>query len=110
MLYLITGGTGWLGKRLVRALTQGAPEMGEMGRGGQEVRVLCRPNDDVADLTSLGADVLFGDVREPCAAKRLCAGGEGAVLLHLAGVIHPRRSISEFTSVNVGGTHNVVEA
>jgi uncharacterized protein YbjT (DUF2867 family) len=39
---LVTGASGWLGRRLVRALTHGHPEMGPIGAGGRRVRMLVR--------------------------------------------------------------------
>jgi nucleoside-diphosphate-sugar epimerase len=39
----------------------------------------------------------------------LCNGARGAVLFHVAGIIHPRRR-ADFYRVNVDGTRNVLEA
>lgn len=109
-LYIVTGGSGWLGKRLVRALREGHPEMGSAGGGGRRVRCLVPRGETAAELAALGAEIVAGDVREPDAARALAAGAEGGVLVHLAGVIHPQKRVAEFRAVNVEGTRTIVEA
>src|SRR5438309_1174449 len=96
-LVLVTGASGWLGRRVVRALTEGHPEMGAFGAGGRRVRMLVRPGEKVDDLLALGADKVEGDLRDPAAARSLVMGAAGATLIHLAGIIHPRRRTREFT-------------
>ena len=88
-LVLVTGASGWLGRRVVRALIQGNPEMGPFGAGGRRVRMLVRPGEKVDDLLALGAEKVEGDLRDPAAARSLTVGAAGATLIHLAGVIHP---------------------
>jgi nucleoside-diphosphate-sugar epimerase len=110
MPYIVTGATGWLGRRVVRALTEGHAEMGEIGRGGEQVRMLVAPDEEASDLTALGAKAVIGDIRDPAAARALVAGVDGGTVIHLAGVIHPRTSVREFVEVNVQGTRHVVEA
>jgi nucleoside-diphosphate-sugar epimerase len=106
---LVTGANGWLGRRVVRALTRGIPEFG-IAAGGGRVRGLVRPGEDVQDLVALGAEPVLGDVRDARAVQALFAGAEGGTLIHLAGVIHPRLRVREFTEVNVDGTRNVIDA
>src|SRR6478609_4961381 len=105
---LVTGATGWLGRRVVRALTAGDPEMGPVGAGGRSVRVLARAGEDVDELLRLGADAVTGDVRDLEAVRTFVAGAQGATLVHLAGVIHPTRGTAEFEEVNVEGTKAIV--
>src|SRR6516165_31740 len=107
-IVLVTGANGWLGRRVVRALTQGHPEMGELGAGGRRVRMLLQPGEAAADLLDLGAEKVEGDIRDPTALRALCSGAEGGTLIHLAGVIHPKRGTREFTEVNVEGTKAIV--
>jgi nucleoside-diphosphate-sugar epimerase len=107
-IVLVTGANGWLGRRLVRALTRGHPEMGALGAGGRRVRMLVRPGETADDLIALGAEMVEGDVRDEAALRALCRGATGGTLIHLAGVIHPLRSTREFTEVNVEGTKAVV--
>ncbi len=109
-LFLVTGASGWLGRRVVRALLQGHAQMGAVGGGGQRVRMLVAPDEDVSDLTALGAEAITGDIRDPASARALTANAQGATLLQLAGVIHPAGGVKEFMAVNFGGTRNMVEA
>ena len=107
-LVLVTGANGWLGRRVVRALTEGHPEMGQFGVGGRRVRMLVRPGEKIHDLLALGAEKVEGDLRDPGATRSLAVGAAGGTLIHLAGIIHPARSTREFTEVNVEGTKTVV--
>jgi nucleoside-diphosphate-sugar epimerase len=107
-LVLVTGANGWLGRRVVRALTEGHAEMGTVGAGGRRVRMLVHPRENIDDLLALGAEKVEGDVRDPIATRSLAVGAAGGTLIHLAGIIHPSRSTREFTEVNVEGTKAVV--
>ncbi len=91
---LVTGSAGWLGRNLHAALVPLAVP----------VRGLVLPHE-----APPGDRHVVGDVRDPAAGAALCAGAAGAVLFHLAGVIHPRR-VADFYSVNVQGTRNILEA
>ena len=107
-LVLVTGANGWLGRRVVRALTEGHREMGPVGAGGRRVRILVQPGEKVDDPLALKVEKVEGDLRDPAAARALAADAAGATLIHLAGVIHPTRGTREFTEVNVEGTKTVV--
>ena len=81
MRFLVTGASGWLGQAVLDLLA----------RDAQEVHIM------------------QGDVRNPADCEAFSRGMEGATLLHLAGVIHPRR-VADFYAVNLEGTRNVLEA
>jgi nucleoside-diphosphate-sugar epimerase len=104
--HVVTGASGWLGRRLVRALTVGAPEMGSAGTGGRRVRVLAEPGAEPLP----GVESIEGDLRAPDVGARLLAGCEGAVVYHLAGVIHPTGGVKQFDEVNLDGALRVVDA
>lgn len=53
--FFVTGATGWLGRRVVRALIQGHAEMGPVGAGGRKVHMLVAPGERHDDLAALGA-------------------------------------------------------
>jgi nucleoside-diphosphate-sugar epimerase len=104
-LALVTGAPGWAGDRLVRALRDGHPDApGERPLPAYDgIRCLVAPQADTGGLGG-DVDVVRGDLRDPTAAARLCAGAEGATLFHFAGVVHPRGRTRELFEVNDLGT------
>lgn len=100
---LVTGGAGWLGRRLLAALAGEQPEA--------RIRALAldAAQEDALHRLDERVEVRRGDLRNPAAVADLCAGAEGAVLFHCAAVIHPRRT-REFTQVNVDGARRLLEA
>jgi nucleoside-diphosphate-sugar epimerase len=108
--YFVTGATGWLGRRVVRALIQGHAEMGPVGAGGRKVHMLAAPGERCDDLAALGAEIFSGDIRDAAAMRSFLAKSEGATVLHLAGLIPPAGRTRDFMDVNLGGTRNIVEA
>jgi nucleoside-diphosphate-sugar epimerase len=107
LLYLVTGANGWLGRRVVRALTTGHPEMGRVGVGGRRVRMLIQPGENVDDLVALKAEKVEGDLRELAAVRAFTSDARDANLIHLAGIIHPTHRTREF-NVNIEGTKRIV--
>lgn len=102
MRYLVTGGAGFIGSSLVRAL---------LG-SGSEVRVL----DDFStgrrvNLDGVDCEVVEGDLRDPAVVARAVAGCE--VVYHQGALPSVPRSIadpSRSNEVNVAGTLNVLLA
>lgn len=95
MISLVTGGTGYLGGRLVTMLLE----------RGDTVRVLHRPESDVSRLS--GEVVLKeGDVTDPDSLRRAAEGCDR--IFHAAALVKTwSRDRSEFDRVNVRGTENV---
>jgi nucleoside-diphosphate-sugar epimerase len=91
--WAVSGGSGFVGLHLVRRLV----------REGRRVRSL-----DLERLQAAGAESLVGDVRDPRAARWLCAGAD--VLVHAAAALPSARSDREVRSVNVDGTETLLRA
>ena len=96
MKLLLTGASGFLGRRLAFALA-----------GRHELRLLLRPASRREGLPP-SAEIVTGDVADPDAVLRAAEGREaivhGAALVR---ILAPRR---EFERVNVGGTQAVLAA
>ena len=99
MRYLVTGGSGYIGSRLVERL----------GARDDTDRILIadirpprsfRPKSEWAEL----------DVRAAAAARDLIARERPDVLVHLAFVLNPIKDEQRMYDIDVNGTHNVLEA
>ena len=110
---LVTGSTGWLGRRLVDTLVNGLPGSDGLAapQPGLEVRCLVAPGEDGPAVQRLSDRValVIGDLRQPAHSAALVECAKGGVLFHAAGVIHPRR-VNELYQVNVEGTRHLLEA
>ena len=93
----VTGGTGFLGRHLVRALAA----------DGWTVRVLARRDIIDPDWAGLEPQLVIGSLWDRGALKRLCGGA--AVVVHLAGLIKAR-SRADFDRTNVDGARDVAVA
>jgi nucleoside-diphosphate-sugar epimerase len=110
---VVTGATGWLGSRLVELLAGGHPEVPSLAEPARDRRIACLvpPGGDPAPLRDISGNIepIVGDLADPAALERLCAGAGGGTVFHVAGVIHPRMA-AEFAQVNVEGTRRMLEA
>ena len=106
---LLTGAAGWLGGRVAAALTTGLPEAGPLATGGLRVRALVPAEEDVSQLREQGVELVTGDIRDMETVRAFVTGSEGCVLIHLAGIIHPR-TVAQFEAINTQGTINLVTA
>jgi nucleoside-diphosphate-sugar epimerase len=99
MRYAITGATGFVGGALARQLRA----------AGHEVRALVRDPARASALSSLGVELVPGDLDDAAALDRLCDGVDG--LFHVAGWYRlGQRDPSLGTRVNVEGTRNALAA
>jgi dihydroflavonol-4-reductase len=98
-LTLVTGGSGFVGLALVRALRA----------RGARVRALVRRTSDTRRLAPLGVELLEGELRDPDSLRRSCAGVRR--LFHAAAdyrLWHPRPA--ELYAANVAGTESLMRA
>ncbi len=92
----ITGASGFIGGQLAARLLA----------AGRQVRALARR--PLPELEKLGAEVIPGDLADPAALRRGCAGA--ATVFHVAGRVGVWGPEADFVRVNVHGTFNVVFA
>ncbi|HYQ70561.1 MAG TPA: NAD(P)-dependent oxidoreductase [Gammaproteobacteria bacterium] len=111
--YYVTGAAGWSGKALVNRLVNGFPENETLGSRLQvdSVSALVLPHEK-EQLTPWrnDIDVSCGDLRNPEDCTRFLQQAGDGILIHLAGVIHPRLFAREFMQVNVEGSQNLLSA
>ena len=99
MRYLITGGSGYIGTRLVERLSR---------RQETERLVIC----DVAPPRGFVPKTEFErvDVRDRAAVRAVVERTRPDVLVHLAFILNPSHDEQLMYDVDVNGTHNVLEA
>ena len=93
---LVTGGGGFLGKSIIRALLD----------RGERVRSFCR--GDYPFLREWGVEVVRGDIADAAAVDRAVAGC--AAVFHVAARIDIWGPYEEFYATNTRGTEHVIEA
>lgn len=93
---LVTGGTGFLGRRLTQRLVD----------EGYPVRVLARTTSNIEFLKRLGVEIVLGDVGDLASVKRALNGI--AVLIHAAAGTSGSEHDCETGTIQ--GTRNVLEA
>ena len=98
MQVCMTGGTGFVGKALVKRLLA----------GGAEVRVLARSSPRADALEAAGAEVIRGDVSDPGAVAHAVESAE--IVYHAAARVSGGGSREQFFGANVRGTDAVLQA
>lgn len=109
---LVTGAAGWLGQAMLNALVYGLPDCDRLKRPqeGLKIRTLVLPgHEEVVRAICEDIEIVTGDLTKPEDCDRFCNNARGAVLFHLAGIIHPRWS-RKFYEINLGGTTNILTA
>lgn len=99
MKVLVTGGTGFIGSAVVRALLE----------AGADVRVLLRPQSDRRNLEALPVEPVFGDLDDPDSLKKALSGCRH---LYHVGAHYAlwAQDPSVFYRVNVVGTRTLLAA
>lgn len=105
MKILVTGATGFLGRRLVRRLSE----------AGHDCRCLVRPSSDVGGLSELqGVKFFTGDITKPGSLAGIEAGIEvvfhlAARMGHVGAFSATREQWEQFRRLNVEGLRNVAD-
>ena len=96
---LITGGTGFIGRFVVRTL---------LSRGAK-VRLLCRNESKAGRLFGDRVEIVVGDLLEPASCQQACRGM--LTVIHLGGLYRfGRRHRVQMEAVNHRGTENMLQA
>ncbi|HEX2223291.1 MAG TPA: NAD-dependent epimerase/dehydratase family protein [Thermoanaerobaculia bacterium] len=100
MRILVTGGTGFTGKALVKRL---------LDMGHEVVALDYKEGHKTQELRDWGAEVVLGSVTDSAAVRRSMEGAE--VVHHVAAAFREMDQPQSFYhDVNVGGTRNVLQA
>src|SRR5476651_1090920 len=96
---LITGATGFIGRRLTRDLVA----------RGCRVRILARSRHKARDLFGDHVEVSVGDVGDPASLEKACRGI--GTIYHIAGIYRfGLRHRRELWDTNVEGTENLLRS
>jgi nucleoside-diphosphate-sugar epimerase len=101
MRAFVTGGTGFIGRRVIEKLR----------RRGDEVTALVRDPAKAADLRDLGADLVEGDLSTKEAISQGVHGAD--TVFHIAAVYKvgiPKRDREAMYDANVRGTERILDA
>ena len=96
MKVLVTGGTGFVGPKVVHALRARS----------HDVRVLVRRPEREKTLKAWGCDLVQGDMTDADSLRRAAEGWEAVV--HLVSII--KGSQEDYDRVMVGGTDSLIAA
>jgi len=98
MAILVTGATGFLGRRIAQ----------ELARSGEKIRLLVRPSSDLSGLEGEAFEPRIGDLTRP---ESLRAALDGCrVVVHSAAMVKAySRDPGEFDRINVEGTRSLME-
>lgn len=101
MRILITGGTGFIGKKLIPVLQE----------QGHEISVLCRNRDKAEKMLPNNCKIVLGDITDAESLKGCCDGIDMVYqLVGLSGNELPSdHQFARFRKVNVEGLRNIVE-
>ena len=105
----LTGATGWLGQRVVEALTTGLQSISE--NGGYKLHCLVPAGEPTKLLLNFGVDITVGSLNDEKALQSFLADGKDGLLIHIAGLIHPQGILGrtkEFNRINFDGTRGLM--
>ncbi len=102
-ILLVTGAGGWLGLNILAQLVASP--------NPPRVRSLLLPSDSADQAMKIlpSMEIVRGDVRNAADCEKLLGDSAGGVLIHTAGIIHPK-SVRQFYEINLEGTKNLLKA
>jgi len=110
----ITGAAGWLGKRMVKLIGQrefGNEFLNKNISEDIEIHCLVLPGQQFEEWENISSGIKIheGDITNKHDCHKFLQGAKGSLLVHIAGIIHPK-NVKEFYSINTNGTKNLLEA
>jgi uncharacterized protein YbjT (DUF2867 family) len=96
-MILVVGATGTLGGMITRQLLE----------QGQQVRILARSGSDSASLEQAGAEVVFGDLKDPASLDKAVAGIDYVMTTANSAV---RGGDDNVQTVEIEGNRNLIDA
>jgi len=105
----VTGGSGWLGKSLIKTLLYGDPKVLD-DFSPVEAKIFSLELDQFNNqnnsdkITSVKGDLR---IKEDC--NNFLKDSQDGILFHCAGIIHPQK-VSDFYDINLNGTINIVQS
>lgn len=97
-MILLTGGTGFVGRNLIR----------ELSKGPRKIRCLVRDIEKAAWLKEAGCELARGDIRDPSSVLGAITPDVDLVI-HLVGILFETKT-STFKAIHTEGTRSVVNA
>lgn len=106
----VTGGSGWLGKTLIKTLLNGDKLVLEnLQVNIDKVFSLEFEKDNQPFLNNDSVELIGGDLRSENDCNNFLKNSSGGILFHCAGVIHPT-SVKQFYEINLNGTKNIINS
>ncbi len=102
MKVLVTGATGFIGRELVKQLSE----------RGYETRCLARNSSDTSSIKDLrGVEIWNGDVTDTNSLKGVCEGIDAVIHLAAIGTVNAvsKKQYDLYKKVNVEGTQNMLK-
>ena len=107
----ITGANGWLGRQLVESLINNDKDVLEIDKI-KDIKINCLLNENENDNFFIKfnnkINLIKGDLRNTDTINNFIYTSKKGLLIHTAGVIHPKK-VKDFYDVNLIGTSSLVE-